>query len=406
MKKIFFVITISLLIFSKIVSAQLIFSNNDFENFEYDIKQIDEFILRFNLEELLIMPDQSSQFERDNRILLFDKQYYLENQMFLNHFLDSIETQKTMISFYDSTWYAVAECNVTFQGKKDKLTLILRTEQVKDDIYKWSIVDAQGTILDLNPKSKSDRLRLLPTDNEVNFIALQSVTTTNSPNITLYNEKTHANDRLSVFNSLVYYKLLKVDNVQELSYCFTQVNGYVFFVKKFTRDEKNTGWLIYDVQQKKVEEGNNSCEDNTIIAQKNISQFYNMLSDYAKVPNNITLARAIQALFYTPKKSFFFGAKHIYNDLDIYFFKHYSPYAYVAISDYLNSLANITISGVVLSYKVSEFQLLSSDGNTINVSYLLKISNKEDIIGEYYTTATTQDGLIVNIVPLNEIELK
>lgn len=390
----------------QISQAQMIFENNEFENFDYNIKQIDEFILRFNLKELLIQPNQSTKYERDNRILLFDREYYLGNSENSNEFLDAIEKQKTVLSFYDSTWYAIAECNVTFQGKKEKLTLILRTEQIKDDIYKWSIMDAKGALLELIPKTKSDKIRLLPTDNEVNFIALQSVTTDNAQNITLYNEKTHVNDRLSVFNCLVYSRLLKIDNVQELTYCFTQVKGYKFLVKNFAREDKNAGWLIYDVKKNVAKDNMKSTRD--VIhetARHQILHLYQMLSDYAKNPDNITLAGTIQSLFYkAPKEYCFFGAKHIYDDINVFLHKYSPYYAYVSISDYLNSIDNTAKIGLTLSYNIADFKVIQSDGNTVCVTYKVEIQNDNSIVYEYYAKATIHDGFIVDIVTLTELK--
>ena len=404
MKKKFYyfdILVAILLLFSHSAQAQIVFPGDEFDNFEYHIKQIDEFILRFNLKELLVQPDKSAQYKRDNRILLFDRNYYLADSNALNEFISSIEEQNTILSFYDSTWYAIADCNVTFRGKKDRISLILRTEQVKDDIYKWSIIDAQGSILELTPKTQSERLRLLPTDNEVNFIALQSITTDNSQNITLFNEKKHKNDRLSVFNCLVYYKLLKIDNVQELSYCFTQVKGYKFFVKNFNREQMNAGWLIYDVQKEITKDSNTVKNDSISTAKQQVLQFYSMLSDYAKNPTNISLAKTIQSLFYKgPKKSFFFSAEHIYDDIDVFFYNYPPSYAYTSVSDYLNTINRVAKTEIVLSYQIDDLNIIQADDGNVNITYKVSLKNNDDILYEYQAKATFQDGLIVSIVHL------
>ena len=127
--------------FTHPANAQMLLLDNDFENFDYNVKLIDEFILRFNLKKLMVKPHQSDQYRRDNRILLFDKNYYLANSNEMNEFLNSIEEQNTILSFYDSTWYAIADCTVTYKGTKDKISLKLRTEKIRDDIYKWSSKD-------------------------------------------------------------------------------------------------------------------------------------------------------------------------------------------------------------------------------------------------------------------------
>ena len=400
MRKLYYLFVIIFSLITLSAQAQVVFQNNDFKNFDYNVKQVDEFILRFNLKELLIQPNQSDQYERDNRTLLFDKKYYLDNSEISNELLSAVENQQTTLSFYDSTWFAIADCNVTYLGKKNKLTLILRTEQVKDDIYKWSIIDAKGTMLELTPKTQSEKLRLLPTDNEVNFIALQSITTTNAHNITLYDTKTHINDRLSVFNCLVYNKLLKVDNVQELSYCFTQVKGYKFFVKNFTREAKNAGWLIYDVQKDNIQDQNEIASYDLAAPEELITQFYLAISEYAKNPSDVANARTIQSLFYnTPKKYYFFGAKQIFDDIDVYLHKYSAPYAYVTISDYLNSIEKISKCDMTLNYSISDVKTIQSTQISAIVTYKISAENKNVILFEYYAKATIQDGLIVDIVP-------
>ena len=403
MKKIYLILAV-ISLFAYAAQAQVLLLDNDFENFDYNVKQIDEFILRFNLKELLIQPNQSTQYERVNRTLLFDKSYYLDNTAFVNDFLGSVEKQNTVLSFYDSTWFAIADCNVTYRGKKDKITLILRTEQVKDDIYKWSITDAKGDILELIPKTQSDRLRLLPTDNEVNFMSLHSVTTINAQNITLYNEGSHINDRLSVFNCLVYNKLIKIDNVQELTYCFTQVKGYKFYVKNYLRDEKNAGWLISDVRKENAGEQIESEKGSPIEnAKQQVRKLYEMLSSYADNPANVELARDIQALFYkTSARFFFFGAKHIFDDIDVFFYNYSPTYAYVSISDYLNSLDNIVRSGNSISYCIRELNVIQLDEELINLTYKVEITDKESNLFEYNAMATIRDGLILDIVMQND----
>ena len=406
MKKLHYFILLIFLMFIGVAQAQILFQDDEFENFDYNIKQIEEFILRFNLKELIIQPQQSKQYEFDNRVLLFDKSYYLDHQEELTDFLNSICKQQTTLSFYDSTWYAIAECNVTFLGKKDKITLILRPEQVTEDIYKWSIVDAQGNILELTPKTQSDKLRLLPTDNEVNFIALQSITTTNAQNILLYNLQNHINDQLSVFNSLVYYKLLKVDNVQSLSYCFTQVRGYEFYVKNFVRDEKNAGWLIYNVQKAtSPPPSNNSTIDNSFaIVTQRIIKFYKMLSNFAKNPiNNITLANNINSMFdKAPNGYCFFDSQHIYDDLDVYLHNHPSSYAYVPISDYLNTIENVFKEGIIVSYYPSDYKIVQTYEDTIKISYELTIQTNTNSTFIYDVIATMHEDRLVSIVTIDD----
>lgn len=242
--------TVILLFIAQTICAQVAYVGDaEFDHFDYNIKVMDEFMLRFNLQNAMITPEQDSMWRFDNRVLLFDREAYYSNQGLADSLIHAIEEQNVRINFSDSTWYAIAICQVLFKEKKDSINLILKTEQVQSDIYKWSIVDASGKIVELIPKTKSDRLRILPTDNDVDFMSLNPITTVNAPNIVLYSKNNYSVDRLSVFNTLVYNGLLQVQHVKELIYCFENVKGFRFYVKQFTRDHRNAGYLIYHVER-------------------------------------------------------------------------------------------------------------------------------------------------------------
>lgn len=371
-----------------LVTAQYIISPTEFTNFDYNIKQIDEFFLRFNLNEILIQPNDNDQYTKQNRILLFDKDYYYANTNTISEFLDAIESQNVTLHFQDTTWYAIAECNVILNGRTDKLTLTLKTENITKDTYKWCIANVAGNIVQLEPKTTSDKLRILPTDNEVNFLSLKSITTTNSQNITLFTSNRTNNDALSVFNALVYYKLLKIENVQQLTYCFTQVKGYKFFVKKFTRDEKNAGWLIYNITKESVNKETN--KDEVLRSMQIVTLFYERLTTYATEPQNVTLAYSIRKMFlYEPTEPYVFGENQIYNDLDEYT-------SMVSVAEYLHSIENLACQGVNVSYEISDFNIISINDSSIVATYQIVVQ-KGFRTDSYKAEITLNRGLIKSI---------
>ncbi len=399
--------TLILLLIAQSLCAQITYVGDaEFDHFDYNIKVMDEFMLRFNLQNAMITPEQDSMWRFDNRVLLFDKDTYYANQGLADSLIHAIEEQNVKISFQDSTWYALARCQVLFKEKKDSIDLVLKTEKVKSDIYKWSIVDASGKIVELIPKTKSDRLRILPTDNDVDFMSLNPITTINSPNIVLYSKNNYTVDRLSVFNALVYNGLLQIQHVKELIYCFESVQGFRFYVKQFTRDSRNAGYLIYHIERTTPMNNNietdiqESKENEVRTAEKTIKTFYHMLSSYAIEPNNLSLAREIQGLFINNNSfPYIFGIAHLYNDVDDIMHCQ-SNKTFVSIKEYLFSLAECVSRHSSLKFNIHEIKPIRIRQNVIEMQYKLTIYRNNEMIYSVYNKMKLKDGNIVCIEPL------
>ena len=128
------------------------------------------------------------------------------------------------------------------------MALELVTEHVKDFIYKWVIKGASGDVLNLSSVKQNHSMAISPVDNEVNFISLKHITTTESKNILNYKSKNEKTDGLSVFLALVHSGALSIKNVQQLEYVFN-IKDYQFTVHNFVRDAMNSGLLISDFKK-------------------------------------------------------------------------------------------------------------------------------------------------------------
>ena len=54
---------------------------------------------------------------------------------------------------------------------------------------------------------------------------------------------------LSAFFALIHSGVLQIEYVENLTYCFFNVPGYVFLVNDFNRKGINSGWLISSYKQ-------------------------------------------------------------------------------------------------------------------------------------------------------------
>ena len=224
-------------------------SKSDEINFIYQVKQIDEFMMRFNYERVVVSPEIDSMWKEKNLALLFDKETYFSYRQYADSMINTIVKDSLKINYYDTTWCALATCQVKYKKTIDTIQIVLQTEHIKDYIYKWVIKDAFGDLLELNPRPNSEQLRISPVDNEINFMSLASICTHNAINITRYNDKNYKVSPIDVLNTLIYSGQLHIEHVIDLEYHFFNVKDYSFVVRYFNRNEPNSGWLISSVRK-------------------------------------------------------------------------------------------------------------------------------------------------------------
>lgn len=214
------------------------------------VKLISEFMSRFNGEERNPFIDSNTaEIDKINICHLFNTEYILKNGADVKNeafqLVDSILLNNVKLKYGDSNWYAKASCVGTFKGKEISFDLFLVVEPRGADMYKWVITDVDGELFDLMPSKDSEDLMLFPNEHESDFMRLHSITNGKDDLITLYSASVNPTNRLTVFNTLVYYGFLNIEYVSDLEYTFLQVPGYAFTIKEFERESTNSGWLIH-----------------------------------------------------------------------------------------------------------------------------------------------------------------
>lgn len=250
MRKLFFITCLFIIGIVDVYGQDDGFIKLDQRDYKLKVKQIDEFMQRFNLHDLPEMFQNEDTLMQKMYCLtaLFDFNVIKTRQKEVRDFVTSIINNNTKISYTDTTWCAKAECNAVYKGKNVTVTLELVTEHVKDYIYKWVIKGASGDVLNLSSKKQNDGMTISPVDNEVNFISLKHITTTEAQNILNYKSRNEKTESLSVFFALVHSGALSIRNVQQLEYIF-KIKNYQFTVHNFVRDAMNSGWLISDFKK-------------------------------------------------------------------------------------------------------------------------------------------------------------
>ena len=251
-KVINFILWLGLLTVAQPLSAQIFVGDYDPPEYRSSVKQIEEFMKRFNLEERNEVFDSEPDLTKRQQLNikgLFNYELVKSRGPEVEQFVEQVLAHHIKLQFSDTTWIAIARCKATYQGKNAYVTLTLGTEYIGDYMYKWVIKDAEGDMLRLLPQKGNPGLKISPTDNEINFMSLSHITTVEAKNILNYKASFRPVDQLSVFFSLVANGLLKIQNVEELTYRFVIPGLYEFEVKEFLREALNSGWLISDFKK-------------------------------------------------------------------------------------------------------------------------------------------------------------
>ncbi len=221
------------------------------------VKQVDEFIHRFNCEDIKREIDTSEEhYKMLNIISLFNEDMFssMDTQKdstfdFAVNFALQQEEKPTQIAYEDTTWFARAECKVTYKNQVDSIVLWLAVQNRRAKMYKWVICQAEGEILKLTPSNTADNIMITPNSHTINFMMLSDITTQNLDYITNYKHKNYKIDQTSVFFTLVNQGLLKINYVSKLEFVFMQIPGYSFSIREFTRNKMNAGWLINKINK-------------------------------------------------------------------------------------------------------------------------------------------------------------
>ncbi len=224
----------------------------DDENFAYKVKQVDEFIERFNnTNETLIKDYLKDRYQlevsREQLVIsLFDASNPGWNREQVSQFLEDVVHQKEppYLSFYDQDWYAKVICEGVYKEEKVNFTLVLSIKNnAHKDAVNWGINSMEATFMGLSGDVDSD-IVLPPNSHGTDFLELKHIFSAPQDYMG------QAGDKSSPINKLLKSmakRELAFKQVKKVSYHFMQLDHWIFKVEEFDRMEKNNGWLISEL---------------------------------------------------------------------------------------------------------------------------------------------------------------
>jgi hypothetical protein len=262
MKKII-LIFLNLLFFNSVILSQISTLNSDSifsKKLLYEVKQLDQFIARFNLSENIYgdkYPQEiidSSQMHISSRVnvrkkvlkSLFNYENNKNDTVLIKSFIKDVSENSKEISFDNGNWFAIVNTTVKFDGIEKNAQIILQIEKNSKQEFKWVIRGVQANFLDNNTKITADFIN--PMNHETYFIDLKKIFE-NKNSIKQYAYKDFNPDELSIFLYLISQNKIQLKHIYSISYHFLQIDNYIFTIDFFNRSSFNSGWLISNLME-------------------------------------------------------------------------------------------------------------------------------------------------------------
>lgn len=226
---------------------------------EFRVKQIDEFFQRFNYETDYkgdSPTDPNDKVERKkNMLTLFNLDKFLNKNNEIDSvadvFLDYIIDNNITLHYEDTIWYAKAKCSLTYEGKQHDAVMKLKTERVKDVIFKWVIVDISSTLFKQFPTDMKDSVTISPAEHGISFITIPGTLNLNKSSVGSTFAKGYQRSCLCAFDFLMATGKLKVNMIKQVTFHFNLPEAD-FVVEQIEKDKSyNQGWLINKLTYRK-----------------------------------------------------------------------------------------------------------------------------------------------------------
>lgn len=218
--------------------------------FVFKVKQIDEFIDRFNhAPHTLAVRQNTGLTHREDLFSLFDQEREDWDYPLIEAFTGEVlaRSGQRILDFYDPLWYAELECTFLYRGAPQTFTLILQNQTAPNGGSRWVIVSIlerlDGLFCQDIPEAASMARYLHPMSHASNFAELEGALSDKENLQNFFDPWNQGMDFLAFKHGLkdgsIQYK-----NSGRLSYHFLQLENWIFTLDYFPRKQPNAGWLI------------------------------------------------------------------------------------------------------------------------------------------------------------------
>ena len=269
MKRVILLILLSSVVLDTVSAQDILFPYR--ENFAWQVKQIDEFMDRFNNADYTPIRrylKEEYNLEDVSRSDIIRSMFNLDNSewkqeevvQFLSQVNDSLPPP--YLDFYDDDWYAELDCKGVYQGDTVYFTMVLSLENSeKPKGSRWVINGVQGDFLPTDTVALAFAMdadydvskTLNPASFGTDFMALVDALK-DTANLEGYIAPQNINRPLVSLLNQLYLRNLIFKQVNHITYHFLQIKDWIFQVQDFRRQSTNSGWLINSLMSVTEEE--------------------------------------------------------------------------------------------------------------------------------------------------------
>lgn len=234
------------------------FSRTEEQNYLLEVKQVDEFIERFNFDRntpvirYLNEHFPGQMLSRKELVLsLFNYGRHHWDTTMVRAFVNRVTETKdpVYLDFYDDDWYAELKCDVMYRNVPRKATLIMQIQRDDQGGASWVVRAVKANFLDELPDAGSeDQVALNPMSHGTDFMGLRRVLS-DPDNLRDIVFSGFVPESMSLFMHELRNGNLVFRQVNDISYHFLQVPGWTFCLRRHLRPTHNSGWLIDELQR-------------------------------------------------------------------------------------------------------------------------------------------------------------
>lgn len=238
--------------------AQIFTTVIDETALQFRVKQIDEFFTRFNYETDYTGKEPQSptdkEMHRKNLLTLVNLDKFKgdgnEPDSVLNRFVDYVIDKNIKIHFEDSTWCAEAIGALTYEGEKYDIVFTLKTEKVKDVIYKWVVTEVSSSLFKNFPNKTQSMITISPAEHGISFMTIPETFNLNKSVVGTTFGKGYQRNNLVVFDYLMASGKIKMNAITKVIFHF-YTKDVDFDVERIEKEKGyNQGWLINSINFK------------------------------------------------------------------------------------------------------------------------------------------------------------
>lgn len=234
--------------------------------FAWEVKQVDEFIERFNndessfLREYLKKKDGSLPLTREKMLKsLFNAKGTNWNYAEITAFIKQVTSAEKpqYLDFDSANWYAKVRCELLNHGKPDNAVLKLSFVTLPNGSSKWVITDVEFPTTTgaaslptshgpraYGPAPPDPTVSLNPMSHAIDFMNIDLVTKDPANIENFVSPAPERSQNLDFFVSACLSNRIKIIRATSISYTFLQVKGWLIELRQFNRASLNSGWLI------------------------------------------------------------------------------------------------------------------------------------------------------------------